>query len=97
MSGRLTRFLGDSPLRVAIRLLILSFAVGFALDWLNLHPLQIYAWAEELAAYVWRMGFTLFDDVLGYFILGALIVVPLFLLSRVLRLGRRGPGAGGRP
>ena len=38
MSG-LTRFLGDTPLRVFIRLLVLSFIVGLVLSALNIRPL----------------------------------------------------------
>jgi hypothetical protein len=37
------------------------------------------------------MGFAFFADSLDYLIAGAMIVVPLFLLMRLLRLGR-GPG-----
>ena len=33
------------------------------------------------------MGFAFFADSLGYLIAGALIVVPLFILSRLFRLG----------
>ncbi len=35
------------------------------------------------------MGFDAIDKVLRYFLLGAVIVVPLFILSRLLKAGRR--------
>jgi hypothetical protein len=35
------------------------------------------------------MGFAFFADSLDYLIVGALIVVPLFILSRLFKLGGR--------
>lgn len=91
MSGGMTRFLGDSPLRVAVRLLFLSFVVGVVMAALNLHPFEIYDWVEDAVRYVWYEGFAFIERGFGYLALGALIVVPLFLLSRLLKLGRRRP------
>jgi hypothetical protein len=90
MSGRLTQFLGDTPLRVAIRLLVLSFIVGLVLSALNIHPFDIYEWIERLILRIYDMGFAFFGDALEYLLVGALIVVPIFLLMRVLKLGGRG-------
>jgi len=94
MSGPLTRFLGDSPFRVALKLLALSFVVGLVLSALDLHPYQIYWWMEELVWRVYDMGFGFLQDALSYLILGALIVIPVFLLMRLLKLGA---GRAGRP
>jgi hypothetical protein len=85
--SQLTRFLGDAPLRVLIRLLVLSFIVGLVLSALNIHPLDIYWWIERIVLRIYDMGFALFADALDYLILGALIVVPLFLLARLFKLG----------
>ena len=88
MSG-LTRFLGDSPLRVAIRLLVLSFVVGLVLSALNIRPLQVYEWVERAVNRIYNMGFAFFTNSLDYLVAGALIVVPLFILSRLLKMTRR--------
>ena len=88
MSERLNRFLGDTPLRVLLRLLVLSFIVGLVLSTLNIHPLDVYDWIERLIRRIYDMGFAFFGDALEYLLVGALIVVPIFLLMRVLRLGR---------
>lgn len=85
----LTRFLGDSPLRVLVRLLVLSFIVGLVLASLNIHPFQIYEWVERGIVRIYNMGFAAFADAIDYLIAGALIVVPLFVLARLLRLGGR--------
>ena len=88
MNG-LTRFLGDTPLRVFVRLLVLSFIVGLGLASLNISPLDIYDWVRHAVWRVYDMGFAAFVDAFGYLIAGALIVVPLFLIARLLRLGGR--------
>ena len=90
MSGRFTRFLGDTPLRVLIRLLVLSFIVGLVLSALNIEPLQIYRWIERLIERIWSMGFAFFENALQYLLIGALIVVPVFLLMRLLKIGGGG-------
>lgn len=92
MSGRFSRFLGDTPLRVFLRLLVLSFIVGLVLSVLNLRPLQIYRWIERFLERIWSMGFEFLGDAAEYLILGALIVVPIFLLMRLVKLGT---GSGG--
>jgi hypothetical protein len=88
MSG-LTRFLGDTPLRVFIRLLVLSFVVGLVLSALNIRPIDIYWWVERIIHHIYDMGFAFFADSFNYLIAGALIVVPLFLLSRLFKVGGR--------
>jgi hypothetical protein len=85
----LTRFLGDTPLRVAIRLVLLSFVVGLVLSALGIRPWQIYAWVERAIWHIYDMGFAFFADSLDYLIAGAVIVVPLFLIARLFRLGGR--------
>ena len=85
----LTRFLGDTPLRVFVRLLVLSFVVGLVLASLNIHPFEVYDWIKRAILRIYDMGFEAFADAFDYLIGGALIVVPLFLLVRLFRLGGR--------
>jgi hypothetical protein len=88
MNG-LTRFLGDTPLRVFVRLLVLSFIVGLVLASLNVSPFEIYDWVRRAILRIYDMGFSAFVDAFGYLVAGALIVVPLFLIARLLRFGGR--------
>lgn len=85
MSGQVTRFLGGSPLAVLVRLLIISFLVGIVLSWLDLHPLELVDWLVETIRYTWGSIFGSLDRALEYLILGAIVVVPLFLLSRLVK------------
>ncbi len=89
MTDRLTRFLGDTPLRVVVRLVVVSFIVGLVLAALDVRPWQIWRWLERLAERIYDMGFAFFVDAFDYLVAGAIIVVPLFLLMRLLRLGGR--------
>ena len=80
----LTRFLGDSPLRVLLKLVVVSFIVGVVMSALGWSPADVIYAIEDMIARVWNMGFTAFDRFLGYFLLGAAIVVPAFLVLRLL-------------
>lgn len=84
-----TRFLGDTPLRVVVRLLVLSFIVGLILSALNIHPVDVYWWVERTLLHVYDMGFAVIGDAAEYLLIGAMIVVPVFLLVRLLKLGGR--------
>lgn len=83
----LTRFLGDTPLRVFLRLLVISFVVGVILSALNIEPWEIYNWIERLVRRIWNMGFSFFEDAFQYLVIGAIIVVPIFLLMRLFKMG----------
>lgn len=85
---RLSRFLGGSPGHVIVRLVFLSFVVGFILSALDLNPLQIVDLAVHFVQRLWDMGFDAIGSLFRYLILGAVIVVPLWLVSRFLQMGR---------
>ena len=89
MSSNMTRFLGDTPFRVFIRLLVLSFIVGLVLATLEIHPFQIFSWLERVFQRIWEMGFEAIERGFGYLVLGALIVVPAFLIMRLVKFGGR--------
>ncbi len=85
----LSRFMGGSPGQVILRLVFLSFVVGVILSALNLDPLEIVDIAVQFVQRLWEMGFDAIGSILRYFVLGAIIVVPVWLLIRVLNLGKR--------
>jgi hypothetical protein len=89
MYDRLTRLLGDSPGRLLIRLLVLSIVVGVVLAALGLEPYDIYNSAVAFVGRIWNMGFRTIDRAWHYFLLGAVIVVPLWIIMRLLKSGPR--------
>lgn len=82
----LTRFLGDSPLRVLVKLVVVSFLVGLVMSAFGWSPFDIVYGIRDAIARIWTMGFATLDRFLGYMLLGAAVVVPLFVIVRLMRL-----------
>jgi len=85
-----SRFLGGPPLAVLARLVLLSIVVGVILSAIGLDPWNILQSIERLIRNVWDMGFDAVRWLWQYFLLGAVLVVPIWLLVRLTR------GAGGK-
>ncbi|MBS4081985.1 MAG: hypothetical protein KGZ73_00410 [Rhizobiales bacterium] len=81
----LRRFLGGSPLAVIIKLALLSILVGFVLTVIGLDPRNILWSIEALVRTVLDLGFEAFDWLWRYLLLGAVIVLPIWLLMRLLQ------------
>lgn len=88
LDGSLTRFLGDSPLRVLFKLIVVSFLVGIVMSALGWTPYDIYWGVRDFFWHLWNMGFRAIDRFVAYFLLGAAIVVPAFIILRVLSYRR---------
>ncbi|NVK34068.1 MAG: integrase [Rhodobacteraceae bacterium] len=85
---RISRFMGGSPGQVLLRLVFLSFVVGIILSALDLNPLDIFNIAINFFERLWQMGFDALGNIGRYFLLGAAVVVPIWLVLRVLAVGR---------
>ena len=81
----ITRFIGGSPFEVAIKLVILSFVVGIILSALNINPLDIVTGIQNLITRIYELGFESIEWALRYLLLGAAVVVPIWLVMRVLK------------
>ncbi len=81
----LRRFLGGSPLAVIIKLALLSILVGFVLTVIGLDPRNLLWSIEALVRTVLDLGFEAFDWLWRYLLLGAFIVVPIWLLMRLMQ------------
>jgi hypothetical protein len=81
--GGLTRFLGGSPLSVAFRLILLSILVGVVLAAIGFDPWNIILSVRLLFQRLWDLGFDAVNWLWRYFLLGAVIVIPIWLLSRI--------------
>ena len=51
-------------------------------------PYDVFYELRNLLMYLWEMGFSAFDRFLGYILLGAAIVVPAFIILRLLSYRR---------
>ncbi|MCX5497835.1 DUF6460 domain-containing protein [Kaistia dalseonensis] len=81
------RFMGGSPGQVLLRLVVLSFIVGIILSALGLSPMDIIDKVQQLIMRVWNMGFGAIEWIWRYFLLGAVIVVPLWIIIRLFNMG----------
>jgi hypothetical protein len=79
------RFFGGPPLAVLGRLVLLSILVGVILAAVGLDPWNIIESVRRLIQNLWEMGFDAVRWLWQYFLLGAVIVVPIWLLMRVVK------------
>ncbi|MGH6671776.1 MAG: DUF6460 domain-containing protein [Xanthobacteraceae bacterium] len=83
-----TRFFGGPPLAVVGRLILLSILVGVILAAIGLDPLDIVDSLRRLITHFWNMGFEAVRWLWRYFLLGAVIVVPIWILLRLAKVPR---------
>lgn len=82
------RILGGPPLSVAIRMILLSILVGVILSAIGLDPRDVWRSLERLVRSVWDMGWDAVVWAWRYFLLGAALVVPIWIVVRLARAGR---------
>jgi len=83
-----SRFLGGSPLAVLGRLILLSVLIGVVLSALGLDPFDIVRSVERLVRHIWNMGFDAVRWLWRYFLLGAVIVIPIWIVIRLVNAPR---------
>ncbi len=88
MAENVNRFLGGSPLGVLAKLVLLSIVIGVVLQALGLDPWDIVTSIRRLFRNIWEMGFDAIRWLWGYFLLGAVIVIPIWLLMRIFNAPR---------
>ncbi len=84
------KFIGGSLPGVILRLIILSVIVGIVLAALGLEPFDVINGVRRLALRIYDMGYDAFEKGFSYFLTGALLVVPIWLVARLFKMGRSG-------
>jgi hypothetical protein len=87
-SNIVTGFFGGSPLMVVVRLILLSILVGVILSALGFDPWNIIPSIKRVVLGIWDMGFDAVRWVWRYFLLGAIVVIPIWLIMRLVRAPR---------
>jgi Family of unknown function (DUF6460) len=82
------RFFGGSPLAVLFRLILLSILVGIVLSAIGLDPRDIINSIQRLIRSIWDMGFEAIEWLWRYFLLGAVLVLPIWLIVRLVNAPR---------
>jgi uncharacterized membrane protein YqjE len=85
MAGGMERFVGGSLLGTIIKLVVVSVAVGLVLAWLDLTPWELLENLRRSLEHLFARGFGMIRDLFGYFLLGAVIVIPVWIVLRLLK------------
>ncbi len=84
-NGSLNRFLGGSPGGVLLRLLFLSVIVGAVMSWWGVTPFDLFDGVRILIRDLVEEGFASLRNLGIWIVYGAAVVVPVWLLLRLLR------------
>jgi ABC-type cobalamin transport system permease subunit len=88
MQNQVARLFGGSPWAVLGRLILVSVLVGVILSALGLDPWNILESVRLLIRRLWDMGFDAVRWLWRYFLLGAVIVIPIWLVIRLVNAPR---------
>ena len=88
MSDQVNRFLGDSPGRTVVKLVVVSLVVGFVMKFFGWRPLDFLNGLRRFVVYLWHSGFAALGEFGDYLVIGASIVIPLFIILRLFNYNR---------
>lgn len=81
---------GGNPIGIAIRLVLLSIVVGVVLSALGIRPEELIYHIEILIRRLYEYGFGWVEWLFRYFLVGAVVVIPIWLITRLVGALRRG-------
>ncbi|HJZ32635.1 MAG TPA: DUF6460 domain-containing protein [Hyphomicrobiaceae bacterium] len=82
------QFFGDSVAGTLVRLVLLSVVVGIIFSALGITPYNLIDRLEQLLRRLFNLGFDSIRSAFDYFLLGAVVVIPIWFIMRLLKLGR---------
>ena len=88
MTNLLARFAGGSPIAVLLRLIVVSFVVGIVLETFGFDPVGLFSEAVRAARHIVVFGLTDVRQIGRILLTGAMVVVPVWLLLRLIDAGR---------
>lgn len=74
---------GGNPLGVILRLALISIVVGIVMKALGIDLGNFFERINELLRNIYGLGFGAIEWVLEYLLLGALVVVPIWIVARL--------------
>lgn len=80
------RLFGGSPLAVLVRLAVVSLIVGIVLTALGIGPYDIFAGFDDLLRWFADFGRDWLDSGIRWLVMGAAIVVPIWVIWRAVQL-----------
>jgi hypothetical protein len=88
MADPVNRFLGDTLVRTIVKLIVVCLIVGFVLAFLGFTPDNIVSTVRYWFYDLWYNGFKALGKVGDYMLLGAIVVIPIFVILRLLSYRR---------
>ncbi|PKA44370.1 DUF6460 domain-containing protein [Rhizobium sullae] len=88
MSDQVNKFLGDSLGRTLVKLLVVSLIVGFVMTVFGWAPLDLVYGVRDFIREIWYRGFAALGRVGDYLLLGATVVIPIFIIIRLFNFRR---------
>ncbi|UXM95388.1 DUF6460 domain-containing protein [Bartonella sp. HY329] len=86
MGRWLQSFLGDTPGRVLVKLLIFSLIIGALLNFFGWTPVNVFERLWDTLVHLWHSGFSSASQLFSVIFVGAAVVVPIFIIIRILSL-----------
>ena len=87
-NSTVARFVGGSPLAVLLRLVVVSFVVGFLFDAFGFDPTTLLDAAARTVRHIVEYGFSDLRQFGRVLLTGAMVVVPVWIVLRLLDAGR---------
>ncbi len=82
-------FFGGSPAMVILRLVIISLIVGIVMAALGVNAFDLVNSLRNLVLSIYNLGFDAIEWTFSYFLLGAVIVFPIWFVVRLIKTARR--------
>ncbi len=82
------RLLGDTLGRTIIKLLVVSILVGMVMSVFNIAPFDVLYGIRDFFVRLWESGWAALGRFGDWLILGASIVIPVFIIIRLLNYRR---------
>lgn len=79
-------FLGGHPIAVFLRLALVFLLAGVFLSLFGITPRNFFQTIDDLAWRIYDLGFGAIEWLLEYMLLGAMLVIPVWLILRLLAL-----------
>ncbi len=79
---------GGNPLGVILRLALISIVVGIVMKALGIDLRNFFQRINELLRNLYDLGFGAIEWVIEYMLLGALVVIPIWLIARLVGAAR---------
>jgi hypothetical protein len=88
MADGVNRFLGDTPGRTIVKLIVVCLIVGFVLAFFGYTPDNIVGSLRYHFLDLWYNGFEALGQIGNYLVLGAIVVVPVYIILRLMSFRR---------